>query len=458
MKIRTRLTLQFLGIVALLMLLSCVAIYYFSSNYRKQEFYTRLLTKSQNTAKLLLDVDEIDLQLLERIEENNPLRLPNEHIIIYSFDNQVLYDSDKETNLTISNDLLDEIRLNKKVEFKQGNLEILGYLYTDKYDRIVVISAGQDIYGNRKIQNLLMIVIMVFCSSIFLMSILGWIYSGKALSPINQVITQVKRIGFSSLNLRVDEGENKDEIADLAHTFNDMLERLERSVQIQKNFIANASHEMRTPLTIITGQLEVLLRRERTVEQYQETSKSLLQDIENLNQTTNRLLLLAQTSEDKATDGFEPLRIDDILWQIKQELEKRNAENAVSIDFKLSENEDELLTVIGSTALLKVALLNLIENACKYSPNKKAEVIIHESEGGLVIDVKDSGIGIPKNDMPHIFEPFFRAKNATSIKGHGIGLSLSQRIFHLHKSLLTVQSTENKGSTFTVQFHNITNS
>ena len=454
MKIRSRLTFQFVGIVALLMLISCLAIYYLSANYRKNEFYDRLLTKSQNTAKLLLEVDEIDLTLLERIEENNPLSLPNEHIIIYNFDNQVLYNSDRNTNFDVSNELLDQIRLNKDVRFKQGDLEVLGYLFTDKYDRIVVIAAGTDLYGNRKIKNLTTILIIVFCTSVVFILIMGWVYAGRAMSPINNVIAQVKRIGFSSLNLRVDEGGNKDEIATLASTFNEMLNRLEKSVEIQKNFIANASHEMRTPLTAITGQLEVLLRRERTQEQYKETAQSILEDIENLNGTTNRLLLLAQTADDKAADGFVEVRIDDILWNIKSELEKRNSSYKVEIHFLLTEHEDEYLSVLGNAQLLRVALINLIENACKYSQNHVALVYIENNKEGLVLRIADEGIGINEADLAHIFEPFFRGKNVSNIRGHGIGLSLTKRIIELHNGSIIAFSEENNGSTFTVSFGN----
>lgn len=454
MKIRSRLTFQFVGIVALLMLVSCLAIYYLSANYRENEFYDRLLTKSQNTAKLLLEVDEIDISLLERIEENNPLSLPNEHILIYNFDNQILYNSDRNTDFDVSSDLLDQIRLEKDVRFKRGDLEVLGYLFTDKYDRIVVISAGTDLYGNRKIKNLTTILFIVFCSSVVFILIMGWVYAGRAISPINNVITQAKRIGFSSLNLRIDEGKNRDEIASLASTFNEMLDRLEKSVQIQKNFIANASHEMRTPLTAITGQLEVLLRRERTQDQYKETAQSILEDIENLNSTTNRLLLLAQTADDKAADGYKIVRIDDILWNIKSELEKRNSLYKVEINFSLLENEDEYLSVEGNAQLLRVALINLIENACKYSANQTAQVFIENDDTGLVLRIVDTGIGISEDDLTHIFEPFFRGKNVSNIRGHGIGLSLTKRIIQLHNGGLTAMSVENRGSTFVVSFAN----
>ena len=454
MKIRSRLTFQFVGIVALLMLVSCLAIYYLSANYRENEFYDRLLTKSQNTAKLLLEVDEIDISLLERIEENNPLSLPNEHILIYNFDNQILYNSDRNTDFDVSSDLLDQIRLEKDVRFKRGDLEVLGYLFTDKYDRIVVISAGTDLYGNRKIKNLTTILFIVFCSSVVFILIMGWVYAGRAISPINNVITQAKRIGFSSLNLRIDEGKNRYEIASLASTFNEMLDRLEKSVQIQKNFIANASHEMRTPLTAITGQLEVLLRRERTQDQYKETAQSILEDIENLNSTTNRLLLLAQTADDKAADGYKIVRIDDILWNIKSELEKRNSLYKVEINFSLLENEDEYLSVEGNAQLLRVALINLIENACKYSANQTAQVFIENDDTGLVLRIVDTGIGISEDDLTHIFEPFFRGKNVSNIRGHGIGLSLTKRIIQLHNGGLTAMSVENRGSTFVVSFAN----
>ena len=282
MQIRKKLTLQFIIIVALILALSLLAIYFFSADYRRDDFYNRLLNKGTNSAKLLIEVEEIDAGLLRRIDQDNPMSLPKEIIAIYNYKNELLYGSDNDELLHIHQELLDCIRLEQEIRYRQGNHEILGFLYADKFDRFVVIIGAVDIYGLKKLHNLQTVIFLVFAISILVVFVSGSIYAAKALKPISRVVEQVNNITITSLNLKVDEGNGKDEIALLAATFNKMLSRLEAAFKIQKNFIANASHELRTPLTAITGQLEVALIKQRTPAAYQEILLSVLDDIKRL--------------------------------------------------------------------------------------------------------------------------------------------------------------------------------
>ncbi|MCK7462303.1 MAG: HAMP domain-containing protein [Sphingobacterium sp.] len=154
----------------------------------------------------------------------------------------------------------------------------------------------------------------------------GRIFADRALQPVSNIIAQVNGISITNLNERIDEGNGTDELARLAGTFNGMLQRLESAFRIQKNFIANASHELRTPLTVISGQLEVILMKARENEEYRNTIISVLDDIKNLNNLSNRLLLLAQASSEIAEITFSPLRIDDTLWNARTEILKREKE------------------------------------------------------------------------------------------------------------------------------------
>jgi signal transduction histidine kinase len=450
MQIRRKLTYQFLAIVATIMLLSSIAIYYFSANYRKADFYTRLLNKANNTVRLLIEVDEVDAKLLAKIDKDNPVSLPKEKIIIINYKNKVLYSTDKQKKIKITPDLLDKIRLEKEIRYKQGDYEILAFLFIEKYDRTIVIAGAIDEFGLRKLKNLRMVLFIVFGFGITLTFFAGWIYAGRALSPISNVVKQVENITITSLNLRVDEGNGEDEIAKLALTFNKMLERLETAFTIQKNFIANASHELRTPLTAITGQLEVVLMNERTNHEYQQTLHSVLEDMRNLNNISNRLLLLAQASSESSDVGFTNLRIDDIIWQTIAELQKRNNNYKINVDFDNSIGDDAKLTIKGNEQLLKAAVSNLIDNGCKYSFNHQVDIHIGSDGKYTVIQFTDNGIGIEKNDLIHIFEPFYRGENALSVKGHGIGLSLVEKIIKLHKGDIIVTSRVNVGTTFSV--------
>lgn len=445
MKIRIKLTLLFIVIVAIIITLASVAIYYSSADYRKDDFYNRLMNKAISTARLLIEVDEVNATLLRRIERDNPLSLPDEKIIIYNFNDEILFSTDEEQELSINSTLLDKVRLENQVKFNQGDYEILGFLFSDRYDRFVVITGAIDIYGLKKLKNLRLILLIVCCASIIVVSIAGYIYAGRALKPISKVISDVNDISITSLNLRVDEGNGRDEIAQLAQTFNEMLDRLESAFKTQKNFIANASHELRTPLTAITGQLEVLLMKDRNAEAYKEVASSILEDIKNLNSISNRLLLLAQTRSIENLKVFENLRIDELLWQVREDLIKPHPD--YSIEISLNENlDDNSLTVSGDEQLLKVALSNIIENGCKYSESHTVNIELNQRSKFLELIFTDNGIGIAEEDLKIIMEPFQRGKNALGAKGHGIGLSLVDAIIKMHNANISITSALNKGT------------
>lgn len=453
MNIRTKLTLRFIIVTAVILLLASFFIYVFSADYREEEFYTRLENKANNTAKLLIEVDEVDVNLLRRLEENNPISLPEEKITIYNFRDSVLFTTDESRAIHISQDLLQQIRLEEQVRYRQGDYEVLGFLFKAKYDRFVVVAAAIDVYGWKKVKNLRFILIVVFASSIVVVSFTGWLYAGRALDPIAKVVNQVADISINSLNRRVDEGNGKDEIAKLAQTFNTMLKRLENSFITQKNFIANASHELRTPLTAITGQIEVTLLNSRTPQDYQDVLNSILEDIKNLNLLSNRLLLLAQTSSEERQKKMTKIRIDELIWQAKEELTKLNPEFVINIDLNENLDDESKLTIQGDEQLIKIALANVMENGCKYSTDHSVNVFIQSKfTQKLEIIFRDKGIGIPAADLKNIFQPFSRGSNTQGIKGHGIGLSMVQGIVKLHSGEIEVLSEENKGTSVRLTF------
>jgi signal transduction histidine kinase len=455
MKIRTKLTLRFIGVSAVIILSGSVLIYVFSADYREEEFYNRLQNKANNTAKLLIQVDEVDVNLLRKLEQDNPVSLPNEKIVILNFRDSIIFTTDENLVIEIDDGLLRKIRLDEEVRFVQGEYEVLGFLFKAEYDRFVVVAAATDIYGFKKLQNLFYILIIVFSISIVVVSFTGWLYAGQALQPIAKVVNQVSEISIVNLNRRVDEGNGKDEIAKLAQTFNSMLARLETSFLLQKTFIANASHEIRTPLTAITGQLEVTLLNTRSVESYQSVINSVLDDIKSLNRLSNRLLLLAQSTSEEREKKMNPLRIDELMWQSKEELAKHHPSFTVNIDFDKSFDDENGLTIRGDEQLIKTVLVNLIENGCKYSLDHTINVFIEPSSSGLTIVFKDGGIGILPEDIPNVFEPFYRGSNTQNVKGHGIGLSMVKGIIKLHKGSIRLVSNIGSGTTITVDLPTI---
>ncbi len=433
------------------MLIASVAIYVSSAGFRKDDFYNRIENKAINTARLLIEVEEIDAGLLKKIEADNPIGLPEEKIIILNYRNDTLYSSDDKGEISITDYLINSIRLEGRTKFTHGRSEILGLLYTEKYDRFVVIAAATDHDGLQKLQNLRLILFVVCLTSLILFSVVGWFFAGKALEPISGVVGKVEEISISSLNLRVDGGNGTDEIARLAKTFNKMLERLEYAFKRQKDFISNASHELRTPLTSINGQLEVLLMKGRPETEYKNAVKSVLEDTRNLTDLLNRLLLLTNTSYENPNINSKPLRVDEMLWQTKEELQKFNKDFRINISLSSSATDPEKIIIQGDEYLLKTAFANIMDNACKFSDDHSVEIRLENKENRLIIYFEDKGIGIYEKDLQHIFAPFHRGENVNA-PGHGIGLSLVSQIIKNHNGFINIVSTAGKGTSVELAF------
>ena len=452
MNIRQKLTYRFAAIVATILLVSFLAIYLFSALHRKHEYSSRLKAKAISTAQFLIEQDEVDTTILKIIDHQNLGALFAEKVVIYDYRNQVIYSTDEDNIVQASSELLDQARLEGEVLFSRGNFEVLGVPYVDQYHRFVVFTAAYDLYGVSKLRNLRIILIVVFFSGILIVLLSGWLYAGKALHPMAKVVDQVRTITAHNLHKRVDEGNQKDEIAQLSKTFNAMLSGLERAFALQKMFVSNASHELRNPLTVISSQLEVALLKERSTAEYQRTLASVLDDIRNLTHTLNRLLALAQVSTEEARLKLSRQRIDDLLWQCRDELLRRHAHYRVRIDLAELPEEEEQLYLPVDEHMLKIAFTNLMDNACKFSADYQVTVILLANEEEIKVTFADRGVGIAPEDLPRIFEPFFRSSQTTAIKGQGIGLSIVDRIIKLHGASLDITSKVDEGTVVEVTF------
>ena len=432
------------------MIIASVAIYFSSASFRKEDFYSRLRDKAMSTANLLFNADVVDANRILSIESNSPVFLQNEKIIILNFKNDTVYNSDENSDIKIRNNIVERVRQGYDVTYNQDSYNVLATLYFTKYDRFVIIAAATDAVGSLHLEKLKIILTFVCLISLLLFFIAGWFYSGRALKPISDVVKKVEDISITSLNLRVFEGNGTDEIGRLAKTFNKMLEHLETSFAMQKNFIANASHELRTPLTSINGQLEVLMLKDRSATEYKVALGSVLDDIKSLIDLSNRLLLIARTSAEGPVNFNNKIRIDEILWQAEEEIKRFHNEYHINISIDNSLTDSDQMIVVGDESLLKVAVSNIIDNACKYSPDHSVDIKFRHIEKFIEVVFEDRGIGISEEDMQKIFEPFYRGTNAHSISGSGIGLPLVNQIIKNHYGSVKLSSQIGKGTSVTV--------
>lgn len=453
MNIKKYLSLQFSLIVGFVLLVFSLFVYQNSSMFRHNEFYERLKEKGFAITELLLEQNALDTSVIESIENNNLNVLYEQRIFIYDKTFKLIYRNPKEYNEPDKKHIHKLIQ-DTEVEFAEGEIEFAGFVFKHPKGKFYVLIGALDVTGIKKIDFLRTMLIQIFIFSFLVTGFLGWIFASRALKPMVNVIDEVDKITATNLHKRVPVSNTKDEITHLSNTFNKMLDRLEGSFAMQKNFVANASHEFRTPLTSMKGQIDVMLMQNRTEAEYIKTLKSVNEDINNLIELLQGLSELAKITAEFNQTNVEDIPIVDLILDARSELIKSKPKYSIEIAIKNFSDDEVKTHIIGNTALLKSALSNLMDNACKFSPLFKVKVEIN-FEDPVIIKFIDEGIGISEKDMKHIFEPFYRGNDTRNIIGHGIGLSLVKRIIEMHQGTIKVESKQGQGTIFTISFNSV---
>lgn len=454
MQIRTKLTLQFVIIVSTLLLIALCTIYYFSWQHRESEFHHQLIKKANTTAELLIKVREVDSSLLKLIDKNRKDIFVQENISVYNDKFEEIYTNNDSIHffqlIPGLGQTLNTIRSGTEFSTQVGEMEIVGISYTNHTMKFVVLAGAIDRQGLNNLKSLKNILKWIFFMLLLVVGLLGWVFAGRALKPISKVVNEVDKISENNLNVRLDNENANDEIGRLITTFNKLLERIDEAFQVQNTFIANASHELRNPLAKITSQLEVTLLNERDKDSYKQTLSSVLEDIRNLNEVSHRLLELTKLRNDTLKLNFEPIRIDDLLWETKAEFTRQHPEQRVNFTIlDLPEDENRLI-VYGHPTFLKTGITNLMQNGCKFSDDQTVSVTLNNQPDEIQIEFRNKGTHIDQVDLPFVFEPFYRSKNSEGTHGYGIGLSLVKTIIELHKGRIHVDSDPLSGTLFTL--------
>jgi signal transduction histidine kinase len=450
MKIRTKLTITFTTIVIVVLSVISLSIYFFSSSYRENDFRRRLRNRAINIARVLVEVKEMDIELLKKLEKNNPASLPNQHVLVYDSSMVLLYSSEEEMPVTVPEEEVKNITEDQQVYRNENGYETIGFVYSAGPVKYKIIATASDIYGLDALRHLSQILVSTLLASLAIVGMLGWFYAGRMLKPISSIVEEVENISGENLTRKLQTGNSRDELHKLAVTFNKMLERISKAIISQRAFIANASHEIKTPITVMTGQIEVTMLQERENSYYKKTLLSVLDGLRSLNRLSNQLLTLTQTSADQPVVNIATIRIDDLLWEVKEELTRMHEQYHVDIQFG-DDVTDESLIVNGDEQLLRVAIMNLADNGCKYSYDGKVTITIHvNDENKIQLSFSNSGNGIPQQIIDKVFDPFVRGTTDKKIKGSGIGLSLVKSILMIHQGNVQVESSPLQQTTFTI--------
>ncbi|MEP7147238.1 MAG: ATP-binding protein [bacterium] len=297
--------------------------------------------------------------------------------------------------------------------------------------------------------------------TLLLSSILGWLFSKKAYAPINELIKNSTSITANNLDTRLQVSDSGDEIAKLATTLNNMMERLQKSFLVLKQFTSDASHELRTPLTILKGDIEVALHRKRSAAEYEIILKDNLIEVKRLQKIIDGLLTLSQLESGKSQLSIDKIDLNELLTEAVSKIDKIAKKKNINVVLKLDEtmsDDYKEYYISGDQSVLLNVFINLFDNAVQYS-HENSEIMcvvdLDQAEEQINISIKDTGIGISPENIEDIFDRFYRSDQSRTrdeSNSIGLGLAIAKSVIVAHGGTIKVNSIPGKGTTFMVTF------
>lgn len=459
MNLRTRLTLWFTFLTAVILMVFAGSIYMSASASREREFFNSLQNEAITKCNLIFSAG-LEPATLQKIYQNNRLLQNEAEIAIYDTSFTLLYHDDVAIDFVKeSPEMIQKIAREGKVQFYEKNWQVVGIRHQIGHQTFIITAAAYDRYGYSKLRNLILSMVFISMPALLVIWFSGMFLSKKALDPVKDITSRARRISATNLNLRLPAYTSRDELSELANTFNDMLARLENSFESQKLFISNIAHELRTPLTTITAELEYLIAQERSPLEYRETIRVILSDTRKLSRLISSLMDFARANYDETRISFKPVRVDEILIDARRQVADSCRDYSVYLQFDNDSciETEAALTIRANEYLLRTAFVNIIDNACKFSQDHTCRILIScaldpgrsPAHRGIKISFSDSGPGIPEEDQEQIFTPFYRGRNKHLAEGSGIGLPLTRRIIDLHRGRMELH-TSSEGTTITL--------
>jgi signal transduction histidine kinase len=356
----------------------------------------------------------------------------------------------KRLRYSYPNDFVSSFQSNEEVYFYSDTVQGAGKVFHLKDGNYAVIITAVDKMGMQVLANLRTIIILGILGCIIITSILSYYISQRLIWPISRKINKANSISSTNIHERLIVYNPDDELGEMAIAFNRLLDRLEGAFKMQKLFVANASHEIRNPLTAILGETEVALSKDRSTDEYKESLKSISLEADRLNLLINNLFQLSSVTDNSPNVHREPLPVVELIHDARKKHDFLNPNNHLRLHFEDCVIDNSPL-IYGNKNLLETALINIMDNASKFSSDQEVDVTIRTHADTLRVVTRDKGVGIPPNDIPKITQPFFRADNVRQIRGTGIGIPLSLRIIELHGGKLKVESELNKGTVVTIE-------
>ena len=402
MKIKDRIALYFTLIsTAMLMAVLCM-VYFTFMRFLKADFFERLTDRTMVTAKLYLEADEISKEAINKVRHQYMQKLNSEVIRIYDGKDRATFIGDSAQYWT--RQTIEKVRKLGRLQYTDGERQVVGIYYRDNQGDFVILASANDQGSHNRLDKLLKIMGFAFLSfSIILLLLSRWV-AEKMLKPLNRFTQEVQQIGSGNMESRVAETHNKDEINLIAQSFNHLMEELEHAFILQKTFVANASHELRTPITRMMMSAELALSKERTAKDYQKTLKAIVEDAEKMEHIITGLLALAKMDIELISSQLSPIALDNLLDKISLDWQNQKGLHFI-VQKNLRKQKNAL--VLANAVLLQIALDNIIANAFKFSQGQEVNCVLEDTENSFLIYIADKGPGISIAEQAEIFKPFY---------------------------------------------------
>lgn len=438
--------------VFIILVSSGIAIYFFNENYRKQEFSKKLTLEAIRSAAIIYSSPHISADVTEKLNKSSLQSLNHGSLYIYNIGLQLLYISPGSPAHQIPKRYFSQAIAKKQLYLRLDGAEAMILYYNQKGRAYFIITSAIDTFGNRKRDSLRLLLASAVLAGILLSGFLAFLYVRQAMRPLEELKTEIEKIDETNLKKRISLNNTNNEITQIAEKFNAMLDRIEQAFEQRKNFVHHASHELRTPLANMLSQTEAALSYPNNEYGYKKILQSLKEDQQDMIDLTNSLLALSRYEKISFAGDWVPLRIDEILYECIELINEPWPNAILVVDYQTMPEDESQLVLHGNEELIKSAILNLLKNAVQYSYDLKVMVSIEPSVKGIKLQFENKGLQLNPEEQARLFIPFFRGENAGNKKGHGLGLSIVQRIANVHKGSINYETIEPEINRFTIFF------
>ncbi|MFV0418794.1 MAG: ATP-binding protein [Dysgonomonas sp.] len=446
MKIQIRQSIYMSIAFGVVFIIVSFLVYVLYADKAKKAVYKNLEKTANLVALFHLEEDELNSKEFEKIKKQFAEIVSETSYQLYDESDSIVFGNRNEN---INSEILQKIHQEKCLNFSTTTNFCYGIFYEDNQGDFIIITKEPQAFLYEQLASLLWILVSALIIGLIIVILLSRWLSQIAYKPISNIMKQVNSFSFDNPDEKIELPNTKDELEELTETFNNLLGRISETFVIQKNFVSYVSHEFRTPLTSMQGNLEVFSLKDRNPKEYEELSRKLILQIMQLEKILNTLIVVSDLR--KNVDLNNQFRIDELIWEIIEKISVHSANPKIDVIINILPEDEKELTITKDRTQLLMALFNIIENAIKYS-EKVVDIRIYKESGCLYLSIEDQGIGIPDEKLANISRPFFRGDNTNRINGSGIGLSIALRILEKNDIRYTIESQINIGTKVIICF------